>query len=430
VADPGGGVRDRYCGGVDGRGSEQLTAEPATEDPAAVRSGRAGVPVGDLHVPAWRGFPGGLAPAAVFLLGQALALLALAGVARASSWPLSSLLQQWDGQLYLAVARSGYSVAGPAGQDLRAFFPGYPGAVRGLARLTGLGLGASAGVVSGAAGTALAYGVDRLSSALGVASSRGRLTAVFLVGALPLSVLFLMPYAEALFCALAVWALVCLARRRWMAAGLCTCAAGLVRPTGVAVVLAVVVASAVAWRRGAPDRRRALAACAVAPLGTLAYLVWAAISTGRPDAWSRSESRWGTRLDGGAYTWSWIRAILGAGPSTIDVFVLGAAACCVAAVTVLLLRRPPGALGTARPADLRACLAAYVVGVLGLALGTSGVWNSKYRLQLPALVVACVVAAPALARLPGPLRAVVLAVVAALGCWFSVFAVVRYPYAL
>ncbi|MGZ4602136.1 MAG: hypothetical protein ACXV3S_08610 [Kineosporiaceae bacterium] len=37
-----------------------------------------------------------------------------------------SWLEQWDAQFYLAIARSGYSVAGPLGQDLYAFFPGYP----------------------------------------------------------------------------------------------------------------------------------------------------------------------------------------------------------------------------------------------------------------------------------------------------------------
>ncbi|MGZ4649540.1 MAG: hypothetical protein ACXV3A_03235 [Kineosporiaceae bacterium] len=39
---------------------------------------------------------------------------------------LVSWLEQWDAQFYLAIARSGYSVAGPLGQDLYAFFPGYP----------------------------------------------------------------------------------------------------------------------------------------------------------------------------------------------------------------------------------------------------------------------------------------------------------------
>jgi hypothetical protein len=45
-------------------------------------------------------------------------------------------------------------------------------------------------------------------------------------------------------------------------------------------------------------------------------------------------------------------------------------------------------------------------------------------------VVACVVTAPALARLPAPYRSIVVAVAAGLGSWFSAFALTRYPYAI
>jgi hypothetical protein len=55
-----------------------------------------------------------------------------------------------------------------------------------------------------------------------------------------------MTYAEALFCALAIWALLALANGQWLTAGLLTLAAGTVRSTAVALILAVLTAAATA----------------------------------------------------------------------------------------------------------------------------------------------------------------------------------------
>ncbi|HET9967741.1 MAG TPA: hypothetical protein VFQ68_05855 [Streptosporangiaceae bacterium] len=65
------------------------------------------------------------------------------------------------------------------------------------------------------------------------------LTAVWAVA--PGSVVLTMLYAEALFCALAGWALVALVSRRWLTAGMLTLAAGTVRSTAVALIAAVAV---------------------------------------------------------------------------------------------------------------------------------------------------------------------------------------------
>ena len=221
-----------------------------------------------------------------------------------------------------------------------------------------------------------------------------------------------MPYAEATFCTLAVWTLVALGRDRLLlAAGLCA-AAGLVRPTAVALVLAVVVAAAV--RRGCV----ALAAAVVSPAGVLGYLAWVAVRTGSPAGWAEQESRgWRTSFDGGAFTWSWLRAMTVAGPSAVDLAILVAAVACAATAVVLVRRGRPDA-------------AAYVAGVIVLALGTSGVWNSKYRLLLPGLAVGCALAGPPLGRLRTPLRVVMLAMAAAVGCWYSAYLLTSFPYAL
>jgi hypothetical protein len=326
-------------------------------------------------------------------------------VAVPSGWSLWALLHQWDAQHFEQVARAGYT------DDTYAFFPGFPLLLRALGAVVPLDV---AGVlVSLAAGIVLAYGVDRLARDLAPGGNRKDLVAVWLLAVLPLSVVFLMPYAEATFCALAVWALVALGRGRLLrGAGLCA-AAGLVRPTALALVLAVVVA---ALRCG--DRRRAAVAVLVAPAGAVAYLGWVAWRTGSPTGWvDRQSAGWRTAVDGGASTWSWLRTIAAGGPSAVDVAILaGAAACVVTAVVLARRGRLPAA--------------AYVAGVLVLTFAISGVWNSKYRLLLPGLVVGCALAGPLLARLRTPVRVVVLATAAAVGCCYSAYLLTSYPYAL
>ena len=101
----------------------------------------------------------------------------------------------------------------------------------------------------------------------------------------PTSTVLEMLYAEALFCALAVWALIALVDRRWLTAAGLTIAAGTVRSTAVALVAAVVVAAAAALVEAARTQRRIagwwrpLAAALLAPLGLLGFLAYVAVRT-------------------------------------------------------------------------------------------------------------------------------------------------------
>src|SRR5437764_590558 len=110
---------------------------------------------------------------------------------------------------------------------------------------------------------ALLYAGIRLVSVL--------LTAVWAVS--PSSVVLTMVYAEALFCALAVWAMVALVSKRWLTAGLLTLAAGTVRSTALALIAAVAVAAAIAVITAVRTRQpfaawwRPAAAVLLAPLG-------------------------------------------------------------------------------------------------------------------------------------------------------------------
>ena len=191
---------------------------------------------------------------------------------------------------------------------------------------------------------------------------------VVLWGALPIGILLSMAYTEALFTALAAWALYGLLKGRWLLAGLLSSLAGLARPSGVALVAAVWVCAAVALSERRDPWPRVLAGAALAPVGWLAYMAW----LGGPAAYLRVQGDWGNGFDGG---WAYARYIGGqlSGPGFLAglgllVFVglvLRAYWCCVR-------RRLPLAL------------LVYTGVLVALSLGAQAYFNSKPRLLLPA----------------------------------------------
>jgi Gpi18-like mannosyltransferase len=98
---------------------------------------------------------------------------------------------------------------------------------------------------------------------------------VALFAAEPMGVVLSMTYTEALFCALALWALVGVLERRWLLAGLCTAAAGLVRWTALALVITVGLAAVVSLARRRESRP--LIALLIAPAGLIGYLWWTGV---------------------------------------------------------------------------------------------------------------------------------------------------------
>jgi hypothetical protein len=363
-------------------------------------------------------------PALVHLAGQIVVLAVVWVSANAAHKRLWEVLQSWDARQLLAVSQFGYpSSIEPGTLNSYAFFPAFPLAVRWAAGLTGMSLQLAGVLLSVACGVALACAVDAFAGILG-ADDLGRVRAVLMVATLPLSVVLVMPYTEAMFCALATWALVCAARDHWLAAGVLAAGAGLVRPTAAAVVLAVWVGAALAWCWGAVDGRRAAVAAAVAPLGVVSYLVYVAASTtGSITAWSESERKgWDTRFDYGRFTWSWLRALFQFGGGPMDGFIVAGAVVALLTVGWLLRewRRVPATLQTA----------VYVLAVTVIALGTSGMWGSKYRFLLPGLVVTALLAAGGMAGWRASSRVAVLLVWVLTGAWFSAYALVGYHYAI
>ena len=168
------------------------------------------------------------APGVVFLAGRAVGVVVLSWLASIYGGRLSVLLSKWDGLWLLGIAGGGYDGVQPGLVDAfgrrtqetaLAFFPGYPVLVGTVRFVTG-GSAVVAGLaVSLLAGVVLAHGLARLGELVPGGSRRVGLLLVVLVAAAPMGVVWTMTYAEGLFCAGAVWALVALLRRQWVLAG-------------------------------------------------------------------------------------------------------------------------------------------------------------------------------------------------------------------
>src|SRR5208282_5638533 len=198
---------------------------------------------------------------------------------RLRHWSLVRWMKAADGGHYRAIAIHGYAY--PAGQLAHAsvfsWFPGYPAAIDAIAWLPGVTVIAAGLAVTALAGLAAAAGLATLGMKL-TANPRISLLLVAIWAVAPSSTVLSMVYAEALFCALAIWALVALVDRRWLTAGVLTAVAGTVRSTALALIAAVAVAALIAVIQAARSRQpiarwwRPLVAAVLAPLGLLGYL--------------------------------------------------------------------------------------------------------------------------------------------------------------
>jgi hypothetical protein len=396
-------------------GTDDLTA-PVRPDPAAGR--RWSVPGPPRLSPPLTGV---LIYAGIRLLSVAIAAFALQhGKFSDRHWSLLRWMRAADGGHYLAIAAHGYTY--PPGQLAHAsvfsFFPAYPAAMSALARLPGVTLVGAGLAVTAIAGLAAAWGITVLGMKL-TADPRISLLMVAVWAVAPTSTVLEMLYAEALFCALAVWALIALVDRRWLTAAGLTIVAGTVRSTAVALVAAVVVAAAAALIEAARTRRRIAewwrpaAAALLAPLGLLGFLAYVAVRTGRLDGWFWIENHtFHMVFDWGASTLQLVKGTFLGSPAVPDVLVVLAVVAGALLTVWSLTERIP------------LYLHVYTVVVVVMALASSANWiGSKPRFLLPAILLALPVA-----RLLAPLRTSVLvpliAVLAAVSTWFGLYLIV------
>ncbi|MFF7755392.1 hypothetical protein ACFZCP_40680 [Streptomyces sp. NPDC007971] len=287
-----------------------------------------------------------------------------------------SLAHSWDSRWYLHIAAHGYghliwiTQTGGVQADW-AFFPLYPGLIRALTTVLPLTPGQAALLIAWAAAGMAAYGLYVLGHHL-----YGRAVATALVGlwaVLPHAVELTIAYTESLFAALAVWSLYCVLKGRWLWAGSLAALAGLSRPTGFAVAVAVGAAAAheVLRQRGRVPAGLWVGAL-LAPLGWFGYVLWVGQQTGDPlGGYFRIQSAWDSRFDFGAGALRFLRALLlhGGGfvyPAALMVVVAG-----VVLFGLLCLDRAPLVL-------------VVFAGVLVLlVIGGSGSFSSKPRFLLP-----------------------------------------------
>lgn len=367
----------------------------------------------------------------MFLAARLIGLAVLAVLGARNGHSLAGELSSWDGNWLLQLAAGGYdgvpsgaidAFGGRRPDTALAFFPGYPAAVAAVAALTGAGVLAAGLAVSAASGVAAACGLARLGELVPGGSRRAGLVLVALFAAAPMGVVLSMTYSEALFCALAVWSLLGVLRRRWLLAGACAALAGLVRPTGAALALVVLLAAGVAVSRRQEGRRqqgwRPWLAALLAPVGLVGYLGYVAARTGSLGGWfSVQRAGWGSAFDGGTSTLRFALGVLARGGSLLDVVTVAALAGALVLLALSALGRQPWPL------------LLYSALVLAMDLGSDGLMNSKARLLLPAFPLLVPVAI-GLAHRRGGTVVAVLAGVALASAGFGAYALLVWPYAI
>lgn len=367
-----------------------------------------------------------LAPAGIYLGIRLVGVVVLALMAARNGSSLGAELTSWDGRWLLAIAATGYAgvpadmvdaFGNHTAETAFGFFPGYPALVALTGGVTFGDLVAAGLLVSVAAGVAAAYGLTRLGELVPGGSRRAGLLLAGLFAATPMAIVLTMTYTEALFCALAVWALVGAVEERWMLAGACAAGAGLVRPTASSLVLAVGLAALVA----AVDRRdgwRPWAGGALAASGLLGYLAYVAVRTGEPTGWFRVQREgWGWQLDGGVSTAQYALAVLGRGERVFELVTV------VALVGSLVL------FALAVRMRLQWPLLVYAGAVLVTVWGTDGLMNTKIRLLIPAFVLLAPVAV-GLARRRTATAVAVLAAAGLASAWFGGYALTVWRYGI
>lgn len=366
------------------------------------------------------------ATAAVVYLGiRVLGLAVVAFLLRHGAYQRAHLsLEQWiiggDGGFYRSIAAHWYDhqVLQHSQFTIFASFPGYPAAIDSLAWLPGVSIALAGFAVTILAGLAAAWGLATLGLKL-TADSRISVIMVAVWAAAPGSIALSRVHSEALFCALAVWALVALVDRRWLTAGILVMLAGTVRSTALALVAAVAVAVALALIEAARTRQRIgawwrpVAALLLAPLGLLGYWGYVGRVMHRPDGWFWIESHdFQISFDWGKSTirviWHTFLDQTSAAQLLLVLVILGA----VALTAWSLSERIP------------VYLHVYTVVIVVMAVATSANWLSeKPRYLLPAFLLAL-----PLARLLAPLRTSVLvpliAVVTFASTWMGVYLLV------
>ncbi|MDF0532083.1 hypothetical protein P0W64_20655 [Tsukamurella sp. 8F] len=386
-------------------------------------------------------------PILVFLAIRGIGLGVLARFAQLRHQYFPDLLAVWDGKWMIGLATFGYNdmpwrfvdARGIHTQDTAyAFFPGYPMLVHVVAAIPGLNAfraGLLVNLLLGCAAAVAAYRLGRLCvRAMPHVSERhaenAALLTTVLFAAAPMAIVLTMAYTEALYCALAGWALVFVLERRWLLAGACTMLAGLCRPTSVVLIGVVMLAALAAvcgWSRWLSDpdsepdpreRARAAAALLMAPVGWITWLLVVAHHTGELNGWFRVQTEgWGTTFDLGRQTFQFVNYTLINGSDVADLSTVGLLAASVVLMVIALRARMPWPV------------ALYGTLVVISLLGSGGLMISRPRLLLPAFVLLIPIAI-GLARRSRAVQVWSCVAIVVVTSWYGAHMISVYPHAM
>jgi Gpi18-like mannosyltransferase len=366
-------------------------------------------------------FPLALAGVAVFASIRLVALgvsafLLPRGKFHALHYSLWHLIASWDSGRYLHIAAHGYSyVPGNLRLDvIFAWFPGYPAAIDALSWIPGVRPDGAALMVTVAAGLAAAWGLTRLGLTL-TGDRRISLLMVALWAVAPGSLAWTMLYSDALFCALAVWALVALVERRWLTAAGLTILAGTVRSAAIALIAAVAVAALPAIIRAIREREpvaawwRPAVAVIAAPVGLAGYWAYSALATHHLAGFAWVEKNAHNSFDWGK------GVILSAKQAIISGPTAGVA------LTLLVIAAAVILTGCSLAERIPIYLHAYTLVIVILALAPGPYYlGSKPRFLLPAMLLGLPLAR-LLAKAPIWVLVPLIAVLAAASTWFGIY---------
>lgn len=296
------------------------------------------------------------------------------------------VLATWDGWWYQQIAANGYDpalvrVPGATGLitlegNSAAFFPLYPATMRLVSDATGLGLYGSGMLVSVAASFAAALGIYAVTARFG--GRRAGLAAAGLWAVWPGSGMEWSAYSESLYIALAVWACHSVMTDRWLTAGVLTFAAGLGRPTAVALIAALIVAALQTLHRRQEHMAAPWTAMLIAPLGLTGYLLWVGNRMGNLAGYfALQKGAWGHTFDYGKQTADVFSSMA---VGRFDYLFAFPFEDTIAALTVLLAALLIPLLIRLRPP---AVLTVYTLLTLALVLGSQQIFGNVSRYLLP-----------------------------------------------
>ncbi|RDG39005.1 hypothetical protein DVH02_06520 [Streptomyces corynorhini] len=350
---------------------------------------------------------------AIRLLG--LAVLAVWSNARGKD-AYTLLSARWDSLWYVQIVEHGYGfeVAAPDGRTLssKAFFPLLPWLEGGVAAVLPVDHADAGLLISAVCSVLAAAGIFFLAE--DVYGPRAALLTVALWASVPVAVVQSMAYSESLFTALAVWSLLLTRARHRPAAGVLALLAGLARPVGLAVAVALWAAVAYECRteRGRP-RAGDVVGALLAPLGFLAFFLWVGLTTGSPWGYLRVQGGWGNGFDGGV-AFARFTVDLLTGPAFVAGVLLLAGVGLLCWVYARGFKDVEG-----RPA-VPLALRVYTGSIVLLALCSSGYFGSKPRLLLPAFAL-LIPGAAWLAKRPAALSAALVTLLALSSALYGAF---------